>query len=142
MLLDGVKPDLRQVKLTTQRYEASEGIEVFLAFEDEENDVLIGFLRLRIPSTRAHRREIRVGETALVRELHVYGLLVPVGKLLGNAWQHRGYGKALLREAERLSRDEFGLSQMLVTSALGSRTYFRRLGYSLQGPYMGKNLKS
>ncbi len=142
MLLDGVKPDTLQVKLTTQRYEASEGVEVFLAFEDEENDVLIGFLRLRIPSTRAHRREIRLGETALVRELHVYGLLVPVGKLLGDAWQHRGYGKALLREAERVTRDEFGLRQILVTSALGSRTYFRQLGYSLQGPYMGKTLQN
>jgi elongator complex protein 3 len=141
-MMDGVEPSLSTVELTVQRYEASEGIEYFIAFEDVENDVLIGFLRLRIPSKKAHRPEITVGETSLVRELHVYGPLVPVGRHISGSWQHRGYGKALLREAERISRDIFGLKKILVTSALGSRTYFTLQGYTLRGPYMAKNLQN
>jgi elongator complex protein 3 len=129
------------VELMVQRYEASEGIEYFIAFEDVENDVLIGFLRLRIPSNKAHRPEITAGETSLVRELHVYGPLVPVGNHVSGSWQHQGYGKALLREAERISRDEFGLTKILVTSALGSRTYFNLQGYTHCGPYMAKHLE-
>ncbi len=141
-LTDGVEPNAATVELTVQRYTASEGVECFIAFEDVANDVLIGFLRLRVPSTHAHRLEIAGGETALVRELHVYGPLVPVGRTGHGAWQHRGYGKALLREAERLARDEFGLTRILVTSALGSRAYFRQRGYSRYGPYMAKTLSS
>lgn len=141
-LRDGVEPSMSTVDLTVQRYEASEGIECFIAFEDVENDVLIGFLRLRIPSKKTHRPEITVGETSLVRELHVYGPLVPVGRHVSGSWQHRGYGKALLREAERISREEFGLKKILVTSALGSRTYFNLQGYTLRGPYMAKHLQN
>jgi elongator complex protein 3 len=140
VLMDGVELDVSAVELTVQRYAASEGIECFIACEDVGNDVLIGFLRLRIPSSKAHRPEIAGGETALVRELHVYGPLVPVGRTARGSWQHRGYGKALLREAERLTRDEFGLKKILVTSALGSRTYFRRQGYARHGSYMAKTL--
>src|SRR4030066_1372374 len=78
--VDNVKPDLDKVKLLRTTYEASEGEEVFLSAEDPENDVLIGYLRLRIPSSKAHRTEIAAGPAAVVRELHVYGSLVPVGK--------------------------------------------------------------
>jgi elongator complex protein 3 len=141
-MMDGVEPSMSTVELTVQRYEASEGIEFFIAYEDVENDILIGFLRLRIPSKKVHRPEITVGETSLVRELHVYGPLVPVGRHVSGSWQHRGYGKALLREAERISRDVFGLKKILVTSALGSRTYFRLQGYTLRGPYMAKVLQN
>jgi len=140
MLMDGVEPDLKRVEMTVQKYEASEGLEVFIAFEDLENDALIGYLRLRIPSPKAHRPEIALEKASLVRELHIYGPLVPVGKRVRKAWQHRGYGKALLKEAERISMGKYDRRRILVTSALGSRDYFRRLGYELQGPYMAKNL--
>jgi elongator complex protein 3 len=139
---DGVEPNLSSVELTVQRYEASGGIEYFIAFEDVEKDVLVGFLRLRIPSKKAHRPEITLGETSLVRELHVYGPLVPVGRYVSGSWQHQGYGKALLREAERISRDVFGFKNILVTSALGSRNYFNLQGYTLHGPYMAKALQN
>lgn len=142
ILRDGVEPSISSIELTVQRYEASEGIEYFIAFEDMENDVLIGFLRLRIPSNKAHRPEITGGETSLVRELHVYGPLVPVGKQIKGSWQHQGYGKALLKEAERISRDELGIKNILVTSALGSRAYFNLQGYTLRGPYMAKHLQN
>ena len=105
MQVDHVKPDLSKVKIQTQRYDASGGKEFFIAAEDPVNNVLLGYLRMRIPSPKAHRPEITEVPSAIVRELHVYGQLVPVGKHEDSAVQHRGYGKDLLAEAERIARD-------------------------------------
>jgi elongator complex protein 3 len=140
MAFDKVKPNSDRVKILTAKYVASGGEEVFISAEDVESDVLVGYLRLRVPSEGAHRREIRGKSCSVVRELHVYGPLVPVGGRLVGAWQHRGFGGVLLGEAERISREEYGLGRMLVLSGLGSREYYRRFGYVLDGVYMGKML--
>jgi elongator complex protein 3 len=137
---DNVKPDLDKVKITSTTYEASEGKEVFLSAEDPENDVLIGYLRLRIPSTKAHRPEITAVPSAIVRELHVYGPLVPVGKHSASAWQHKGYGAVLLSEAERVAKEFYDLKKLLVISALGTKKYYMRFGYNRDGVYVSKNL--
>ena len=86
--------------------------------------------------SNATREEID-GSTALVRELHVYGPEVPVGERRSGAWQHAGFGRKLLAEAERKA-GEAGASRVLVLSALGTKQYYERLGYSHVGPYMGK----
>jgi elongator complex protein 3 len=135
---DHVKPDPAKVQILTQRYEASEGTELFISAEDTQNDVLLGYLRMRIPSQKAHRQEITAVPSAIVRELHVYGPLVPVGKHLSGAWQHKGYGKALLREAERIAKEEHGLKKILVISALGTKRYYMQSGYSHDTSYMSK----
>jgi len=141
MLEDKVKPDPEKVKILTTKYAASEGDEIFISAEDPENDLLIGYLRLRIPSEKAHRQEVKAKPCSIVRELHVYGPLVPVGKHLAEAWQHKGYGEHLLSEAERLSREEYDRKKVVVTSALGTKQYYKRLGYHHDGVYMSKTLK-
>ncbi|MEM3874092.1 MAG: tRNA uridine(34) 5-carboxymethylaminomethyl modification radical SAM/GNAT enzyme Elp3 [Candidatus Bathyarchaeia archaeon] len=140
LLADGVKPNPEKVEILTTRYEASEGEEIFISAEDKENDVLIGYLRLRIPSEKAHRPEIRAEPCSIIRELHVYGPVVPVGKKLPKAWQHKGYGSILLAEAERITRQEYGFKKILVISALGTKQYYKRFGYAHEGPYMSKML--
>ncbi|MCD6431944.1 tRNA uridine(34) 5-carboxymethylaminomethyl modification radical SAM/GNAT enzyme Elp3 [Candidatus Bathyarchaeota archaeon] len=142
MLIDKVKPNPERVKILTTKYKASEGEEIFISAEDTENDVLIGYLRLRIPSEKAHRPEVKGQPCSIVRELHVYGLLVPVGKHLTNAWQHKGYGSILLSEAERVSREDYNLKKILVISALGTKQYYMRFGYNYDGPYMSKKLEN
>jgi elongator complex protein 3 len=139
---DNVTPDLDQIAILTNSYAASEGEEIFISAEDPENNVLIGYLRLRIPSARAHKPEINSMPSALVRELHVYGPLVPVGKHLTRAWQHKGYGATLLSEAERVAQDEYDLKKLLITSALGTKQYYKRFGYSRDGVYVSKELKN
>jgi elongator complex protein 3 len=141
MMFDKVKVNSDKVEILTRKYLASEGEEVFISAEDVENDVLIGYLRLRIPSEKAHRQEVKAKPCSIVRELHVYGPLVPVGERLARAWQHRGFGGVLLGEAERISREEFGLEKVLVLSGLGVREYFGRFGYVCDGVYMEKRLK-
>jgi len=135
---DGVKPELGNIRVLTMRERASGGEDVFISAEDPVNDVLIGYLRLRIPSERAHRPEISSKPCSIVRELHVYGPLVPVGKRVRQAWQHRGYGSVLLSEAERVSVEYYDRRKVVVMSALGTKQYYRRFGYDYDGPYMSK----
>ncbi|HEY4674461.1 MAG TPA: tRNA uridine(34) 5-carboxymethylaminomethyl modification radical SAM/GNAT enzyme Elp3 [Candidatus Bathyarchaeia archaeon] len=142
MAADNVKPDTSNIRILTTRYSASLGKEIFISAEDVENDVLIGYLRLRIPSKMAHRPEVNAESCSIVRELHVYGPLVPVGKHSAKAWQHKGYGSVLLAEAERISREDYGLKKILVISALGTKQYYMRFGYQYDGVYMSKILES
>ncbi|MEM3518062.1 MAG: tRNA uridine(34) 5-carboxymethylaminomethyl modification radical SAM/GNAT enzyme Elp3 [Nitrososphaerales archaeon] len=135
----GIKVKPENIKLMKQVYEASNGVEVFLSYEDIVNDALIGFLRLRYPSEKAHRKEID-SRTCLVRELHVYGTMVPIGKRYDDCYQHKGFGINLMREAERVAREEFDSRKIVVMSAIGTREYYRRLGYEIEGPYMAKRL--
>ncbi len=139
-MVEGVKPSLEQVKLFSTTYNASGGKEVFISAEDKKNDVLIGYLRLRIPSEKAHRPEICAAPSAIVRELHVYGPLVPVGNRSAGAWQHKGFGGELLAEAERVAREEYDLKKLLVISALGTKQYYMRFGFSRDGVYVSKKL--
>jgi len=139
-LKDRVKPDPENIQILTVKERASEGEEVFISAEDAVNDVLVGYLRLRIPSGKAHRPEILPETTAIVRELRVYGPLVPVGMHLAEAWQHKGYGGVLLSEAERISNEDYGRKKVVVTSALGTKQYYKRFGYNYDGPYVSKVL--
>lgn len=136
------KLDPKNVGIVTTRYDASAGEEVFISAEDVKKDVLIGYLRLRIPSEKAHRKEINAKPCAIVRELHVYGPLVPIGKHLEKAWQHKGLGKILLAKAEVIAREDYDLKKILVISALGTKQYYRRLGYKHDGVYMSKTLET
>ena len=133
----GLRPE--RIEVIHQAYEASEGIEVFVSAEDREADVLVGFLRMRIPSEGLARPEIG-SDTALVRELHVYGRMVPVGRRLPDAWQHLGWGASLMAEAERLASSEYGREKIVVMSALGTKAYYARLGYGKDGVYVSKRL--
>jgi elongator complex protein 3 len=141
MMFDKVKVDSDKVEILTRKYLASEGEEIFISAEDVENDVLVGYLRLRVPSGKAHRLEVKAKPCSIVRELHVYGPMVPVGKHLARAWQHKGFGGVLLGEAERITRDDYGLGKVLVISALGTKQYYMRFGYGYDGVYMSKMLR-
>lgn len=137
-LKEGARVEPDRVEMVATEYGASDGEEFFISMEDSEADILVGYVRLRIPSQHVSRQEVD-GSTALVRELHVYGTEVPVGQRRSGAWQHAGFGRKLLAEAERKAR-EAGRSRVLVLSALGTNQYYERLGYSHVGPYMGKTI--
>jgi len=137
-LKEKIKVDPASVKTLVEEYEASEGHEVFISIEEPRSGCLIGYLRLRFPSAQAHRAEID-SSTAIVRELHVYGTEVPVGRRNRDAWQHTGVGRRLLDEAESMA-GERGASRILVLSALGTKQYYEHSGYGHVGTYMGKKL--
>jgi elongator complex protein 3 len=127
--------------LVRMDYEASGGREIFLSFEDE-NETLFGLLRMRIQSKPIIPLGKKiVGNLALIRELHIYGPEVPLTEHKPEAAQHKGLGKALLREAERIAGDEFQAQQMVILSGIGAKEYYRsEFGYSSLGEYMVKNM--
>jgi elongator complex protein 3 len=137
MMKKGITPESEHIRLLSTEYAASGGKEFFLSFEDTKNDVLIGFLRLRIPN-KPFRPEV-TSKTALIRELHVYGPMLEVGERPRFEWQHRGYGKELLSEAENIAAS-LGMERILVISGIGVRDYYRKFGYVRRGPYMSKDL--
>lgn len=133
-------PDENNVELKMERYEASGGEETFLSLVDKQADALVGFVRVRRPSDGAHRAEVNEARSCLVRELHIYGPVVPIGLRDDGSWQHRGFGGRLMREAERVAVEEYDAKKMIVMSAVGTRLYYAKLGYNLQGPYMVKQI--
>ena len=132
-----INPDA--IKLNRLDYEASGGKEILLTIDDMENDALIGLLRLRIPS-EPFRSEI-TKNTALVRELHVYGLQQGISETQAwtTAFQHKGHGKYLLEEAENIAK-ELGFNKVVIISGVGARKYYEKFGYVLEGCYMVKNI--
>ena len=79
---------LKQVELVRRDYVANGGWETFLSYEDPDQDILIGLLRLRKCSEETFRFEL-VGGVSIVRELHVYGSVVPVSSRDPTIFQHQ-----------------------------------------------------
>lgn len=121
-----VLSDPDRVVLKDTVYEASGGTEHFIALEYE--DSLIGYVRLRLDSN----------PVATIRELKVFGKVASIGDE-GEDWQHRGYGRKLVSEAERIAA-EAGRKGIRVTSGVGVRGYYRSLGFTEGLPYMVKDL--
>ncbi|EGC35695.1 elongation protein 3 [Dictyostelium purpureum] len=132
-----IKPD--QVELIRRDYTANGGWETFLSYEDPKQDILIGLLRLRKCSETTFRPELK-DSVSIVRELHVYGSVVGIHNRDPTKFQHQGYGTLLMEEAERIAREEHGSVKLAVIAGVGTRHYYRKLGYELDGPYMSKVL--
>ncbi len=130
-------PDEATVALRTTEYAASDGQEAFLAAEDEAG-TLVGFVRARRVGA-PHRPEVAPGD-AIVRELKVYGTVVPIGHAGAARWQHQGWGRRLMEAAEAHAAEAWGADRMLVLPGVGVREYYRKLGYSDTGPYLEKAL--
>ncbi|XP_019713536.1 elongator complex protein 3 isoform X2 [Hippocampus comes] len=128
-----------QVELVRRDYVANGSWETFLSYEDPEQDILIGLLRLRRCSPQSFRAELK-GGVSIVRELHVYGSVVPISSRDPSKFQHQGFGMMLMEEAERIATDEHGSYKLAVISGVGTRNYYRKMGYELEGPYMVKLL--
>ena len=132
-----------EVTLRRVDYAASNGQEVFLSIESIDKTTILGFLRLR-KGVFSHRSELVYEQhepIAIIRELHIYGQMLNVGNPgTGRSYQHRGYGMQLIQEAERITKDEFGTKKLAVISAVGTREYYKKLGYVPNGPYMSKVL--
>jgi elongator complex protein 3 len=131
----GRLPSVAKSEMRLKDYECCGGTEHFISAVSD--DSLIGFTRLRFPS-RVYRPELE--GAALMRELHVYGSIVPVGRDADSEeYQHRNYGRALLALAEETTISA-GYARLAIMSGMGVRPYYRRQGYERKGPYMVKEL--
>jgi elongator complex protein 3 len=131
---------ITEATLITREYDTVGGKEVFLSYEDTKLDKLIGLLRLRLPNTDETFLFETLKNAALVRELHVYGLHTPIGDASKNS-QHKGFGKKLITEAERIAKQQ-GYATVAIIAGVGVREYYRKLGYENVEGYMVKELDS
>ncbi len=130
-------PPAEAFEATRTTYEAGGGREEFLAFEAPPGATLAGFLRLRFPSGATEGGL----DGPVIRELKVLGTELAVGASPGRPtdYQHRGFGRSLVARAEAIAR-EAGARSLYVLSAVGTRPYYRRLGFADVGPHMAKRL--
>ena len=130
-----------KIFLFRENYTASQGKEVFLSFENKKRTKLYSLLRLRLPSQGKPFFKV-LEKSALIRELHTYGQALPISqKRKGeNSPQNKGLARRLIRESEKIAKEEFGFKKIAVIAGIGAREYFRKLGYKLRETYMGKNL--
>lgn len=117
--------DTNNIKLNITKYRASKGTEYFLEYSDD--DILVAYSRLRIGD--------KAGPT--IRELKVVGAMTPINKK-DIDFQHRGYGKRLVKESENIASEFHNIIR--VTSGVGAREYYRKLGYELDNYYMVKSI--
>ena len=124
--------------LFREDYLASQGKEVFLSYEDKKRRKVYSILRLRLPSFDDMPIKI-LDNSTLIREVHTYGQQISL-KEKGLSPQHKGLGKKLIKEAERISKEEFGIKKIAVISSVGTRDYYRKLNYRKKGDYLFKDL--
>lgn len=129
----------KDIKLIRRDYDANDGKEIFLSFEDIKQDKLIAILRLRIPSKDIYLDELK--NASLIRELHTYGQVLKFNTRSDDSSQHLGFGKRLIAEAERITLEESNLDNIAIISGVGVRDYYRKRGYDLRGTYMVKTLR-
>ena len=129
----GFNPQTKNTKLKLKitKYQASGGKEYFLEFVNKEN-ILFGLLRLRIIKNKKQNQ-------AFIRELHVYGKSLSIGKKSKFSFQHKGLGKMLLAKAEEICKKN-NINKLKIISGVGARQYYKKLGYELVEPYMLKEL--
>jgi elongator complex protein 3 len=132
---EGILP--QELELTQMYYRANHGKEIFLSIEDKNKELLVGYCRLRFPY-RSHRREI-TSHSAIIRELKIHGAMVPIGEKPFGEWQHRGLGESLIKKAHEIAETS-GAKKLLVTSGIGVKKYYHRLGFKKDGVYLSKKI--
>lgn len=129
-----------KVFLFREDYEVSDGKEIFLTFENKERTKLYSLLRLHILNKNEQSIFKSLKKASLIREIRTYGELVPLEKK-DFAPQHRGLGKKLIKEAEKITMKEFNLDKIAVIASVGTRDYFRKQGFRLEESYMIKKYR-
>ena len=96
-------------------------------------------LRLRMPDKRQKLLFNELNKAAIIREVHTFGLSLPIDFKDDSKTQHQGLGKTLLMKAEGIARKN-GFKRIAVIASVGTREYYRKFGYKLEGLYMTKVL--
>jgi elongator complex protein 3 len=127
--------EVKNYEIVVREYDASAGKEFFISAENPETDILLGFTRLRFPATFLTKEISK--NSAIIRELHVYGAATSIGET--GVVQHRGIGKKLMAKAEEIAK-KHKKKKIVIISGIGVRGYYRKLGYRLEGTYMVKKI--
>jgi elongator complex protein 3 len=123
------------------KYKTSVSTEYFISYITKKDDKICGFLRLSLPKKKLSKKHFidELKNCAIIREVHVYGTLVSIGKKSKGEAQHLGLGKELIKKAESISKEN-GFKEISVISAIGTRKYYEKRGFKRNELYMNKYL--
>lgn len=124
--------DPPSLNLSELEYPTAIGKEIFIQWTGQTTgknpaEKLAGFLRLSLPTTISPIEELN--NCAIIREVHVYGQAVPVGDKKNEHSQHLGLGTKLIDRAKKLA-NQAGYKKLAVISAVGTREYYKKLGFN------------
>lgn len=134
--------------LFVHEYKSSSGTEYFITFENHDQTTLYGLCRLRVNMTNhitSHDQTLAdpiLHDTALIRELHVYGIHSGVGDSSDSVTthtQHKGLGGKLLQKAEDIAAEN-GYESITVIAGVGVKEYYRKFGYTDYHTYLRKTI--
>ena len=123
---------IKQAELVVRHYRGSDADEYFISFETPDRSKICGFLRLRLSATAGAGVFPELENAALIRELHVYGVLIPTINKKKSSAQHVGFGKRMMHHAEKLAWKD-GYRKIAVIAGVGTRNYYRSIGYEMEG---------
>lgn len=131
--------NIDKAELFIREYNALNGTEYFISFESPDQEILYGFLRLRINHIDKDLIYKELEGSSFIRELHVYGKIVKHNVKSEKSIQHMGFGKRLIQEAEKISMEN-GIYSVAIIAGVGVREYYGNIGYELVKDYMVKKL--
>lgn len=141
----GRHPEYQNIKpkLEIRKYKSGSGLEYFISYESNDNKVIYGFIRLRIPNQKNYNPIFpTLKNKGLIRELHIYNTLVATGTKSGNNdTQHKGLGKQLIKKAELICKEN-GMQGISIISGEGVRSYYYKLGYKDEDTFVVKYFKN
>lgn len=122
-------------------YDTSVSKEFFISFKTIKDDKICAFLRLSIPNNNLINKNYitELNNCSLIREIHVYGKVVGITEKSEGHSQHLGFGKNLVKIAEEISKQN-NVEKIAVISAIGTREYYKKLGFELKEMYMTKTI--
>jgi ELP3 family radical SAM enzyme/protein acetyltransferase len=127
-------------ELVIRTYDAHGGKEYFISWESKDKEVIFGFVRLRLVNKSAFDIFPELENCALIRELHVYGKTIKVNdKNDGISSQHIGIGKILMNKAEEIAKEN-GFNKISVIAGIGTRNYYKKIGYEKIETFMIKKI--
>tara|TARA_B110000285_G_C15122593_1_gene618134 strand:- start:4 stop:2040 length:2037 start_codon:yes stop_codon:yes gene_type:complete len=132
--------NIDKAELFVREYNGIDSTEFFISFESPDQEILYGFLRLRINHTNDNLIYKELNDCAFIRELHVYGTIVKHHTKNHKSVQHMGFGKRLIKEAENITR-VYEINKVAIIAGVGVREYYENVGYKLVKDYMIKEMK-
>ncbi|MFW5719906.1 MAG: elongator complex protein 3 [Candidatus Dojkabacteria bacterium] len=126
-----------ELKLEVLNYPTCVGEEFFLSYTTKDTDQIAGFLRLCIPERSLSGSHFisELSNTAIIREIHIYGQVLGIGKKAKGESQHLGLGTKLIEQAKARARKK-GFKELAVISAIGTREYYLKKGFIQGNLYM------
>ncbi|MDR0346882.1 MAG: tRNA uridine(34) 5-carboxymethylaminomethyl modification radical SAM/GNAT enzyme Elp3 [Coriobacteriales bacterium] len=134
---------IEDLTLSLYPYKTTASDEVFIQWVTPENKIA-GFLRLSLPKADYLQQQLRQTSSlpvgpgeAMIREVHIYGRVVRlhgVPQKAQDGSQHLGLGRQLIKAACDTARAR-GYKKLNVISSVGTREYYRELGFADNGLY-------